>query len=95
MGGGPALTHRDRATISDPELVRLFVAAAEENGIPYQFKQPNIGGTDAGRIHLAKGGARSMAVAVPCRYIHSPVSFAHKKDIEHAGRLLRAVLKKL
>lgn len=95
LGAGPAITHRDRSTICDRRLVQLLVESAEENKIPYQFKQPMVGGTDAGRIHLTKEGVRSAAIAVPSRYIHSPVSLARKDDLENTLRLVREFLKRL
>jgi endoglucanase len=53
------------------------------------------GGNDAGRMTLAGTGARTCAVSVPCRYIHSPVAVANPEDFNHAVRLLRAFLESI
>ncbi len=95
LGKGPALTVMDRSVIVDPRLLRFLIEAAEAEGIPYQFKQPGVGSTDAGRIHLAREGVPSAVVAVPCRYIHSPVSVLDKRDLDWTVRLVQAALHRL
>ena len=92
LGGGPAITLMDRTFIADRGLVNLLVETAEENNIPYQFKQPVVGGTDAGAIHLTKEGIPSAAVAVPCRYIHSPACLLSLSDFENTVKLMKAAL---
>ena len=95
LGGGPAITVMDRSFIADRRLVRLLTSAADELDIPYQFKQPGVGGTDAGAIHLAREGVPSVTVAVPCRYIHSPVSLLSLDDFDNTVRLMRESLSRL
>ncbi len=95
VGEGPAITFMDRGLIADRRLVNLLVETAKENRIPYQFKQAVAGGTDAGQIHLAREGVPSVAVAVPTRYIHSPVSLLSKQDFENTIALMTKTLPKL
>ncbi|MBI5303150.1 MAG: M42 family metallopeptidase [Chloroflexi bacterium] len=95
IGAGPAITIADNSAMSDRRLVNLLVATAQENRIPFQFKQPMVGGTDAGRIHLAKEGVPSVAVAVPTRYIHSPVSLLSLRDFDHTIALMTKALPRL
>jgi putative aminopeptidase FrvX len=95
LGAGPAITIMDRSFIADRDLVKLLVETAKELSIPYQFKQPGLGGTDAGAIHLAKEGIPSVTVSVPCRYIHSPVCLLSLEDFENTVRLMRAALGRL
>lgn len=92
LGKGPAISIMDRSFVADQRLVRLLVDQAEASGVPYQFKQPGTGGTDAGAIHLSKAGVPSVAVSVPSRYIHSPVSMASLNDFDHTVALMRAAL---
>lgn len=89
LGHGPAITIMDRSFIADRRLVRLLVDTAEELGIPYQIKQPGIGGTDAGAIHQTKAGVPSVTVSVPCRYIHSPAAILSLDDFDHTVQLVR------
>ena len=95
LGKGPAITIMDRTFIADRRLVKLLVETAEELGIPYQFKQPVVGGTDAGAIHLSREGVPSATVAVPCRYIHSPASLLSLEDFENTVKLMKGALARL
>ena len=92
LGAGPAITIMDRSFIADQRLVRHFTAAAERLGIPFQFKQPAIGGTDAGAIHKSRSGVPSITIAVPCRYIHAPAGIMNMNDFDAAIALVRGAL---
>ena len=95
LGKGPAISIMDRSFVADRRLVQLLVDQAKANEIPYQFKQPGTGSTDAGAIHLSRAGVPSVAVSVPSRYIHSPVSMASLNDFDHTVALMKAVLEAL
>jgi putative aminopeptidase FrvX len=95
MGQGPAITIADRSVVCDRRLVDLLVRTAEEEGLPYQFKGPGLGGTDAGAIHLTREGVPSVAVSVPSRYIHTPVCFLSLDDFENTVALMKATLHRL
>jgi putative aminopeptidase FrvX len=95
LGKGPAITIMDRSFIADKRLVRLLIESAQASGLPYQFKQPGIGGTDAGAIHLSKAGVPTAAVSVPCRYIHNPISMLSLNDLNNAVALMKATLRRL
>lgn len=92
LGAGPAITIMDRSVIADRRLVELLIDTAEKNGIPYQFKQPALGGTDAGAIHLSREGVPSAVVAVPSRYIHSPTCLLSLTDLDNTLQLMRQTL---
>ena len=95
LGKGPAITVMDRSFIADRRLVRLLTDTADELDIPHQFKQPGVGGTDAGVIHLARDGVPCATVSVPSRYIHSPVALLNLEDFENTVRLMRESLRRL
>jgi len=95
MGKGPAITLMDHSVISDRRLVDLLVRTAEAEGIPYQFKGPGVGGSDAGAIHLSREGVPSVSVSTPARYIHTPVSLLSLDDLEHTIALMKAALHRL
>jgi len=95
LGKGPAITVMDRSFIADRRLVQLLTGAAKELDIPYQIKRPGIGGTDAGAIHRTREGVPSVAVAVPCRYIHSPVGLLSLDDFDNTVQLMRESLSRL
>ena len=92
LGKGPAITVMDRSFFADRRLVQLLVDTAEAEGIPYQFKQPGVGATDAGPIHLTRSGMPAVTVAVPCRYIHTPVGILSLNDYDGLVDLMKAAL---
>jgi tetrahedral aminopeptidase len=93
LGHGPALGVLDRSAIADRRLVDHLVAIAEREGIPYQFEQPGLGGSDAGSIHLTRAGVPSVPVSIPCRYIHSPVAVLDPHDYQNTVRLVELALR--
>ena len=95
LGDGPAISIMDRNAIADRRLIDHLVSVAERDGIPYQFKQPGVGGTDAGSIHLAREGIPSVAVSVPCRYIHAPIAALDPRDYRNAVKLMDVALREI
>lgn len=95
LGDGPAITIRDNSFIADPRLVDLFFSTGAKLGIPCQSKMPNVGGTDAGAIHMTHEGVPSITMAVPCRYIHAPKGIMSLRDFENTVRLGREALLRL
>lgn len=95
LGYGPAIYTADSATLSDPRLIRHFALTAEEAGIPYQFRQPGGGGTDAGAIHKQRAGVPSLSVSVPGRYLHTPVSICRLSDWKNTLGLVFLALSRL
>jgi putative aminopeptidase FrvX len=92
MGAGPVLTVMDNSIITDPRVLRFLRQTAEESGIPYQIKTQPGGGTDAGAIHMANGGAPSAVISLPCRYIHSPSAYLNRDDYNNTLKLVQTVL---
>ena len=95
LGGGPAIYLADSSTLSDPRLIRHLVDTAEQARIPYQFRQPGGGGTDAGAIHKQRGGVPSISLSVPGRYLHTPVSMARLSDWKNSLALVYHALSRL
>ncbi|MHB8071944.1 MAG: M42 family metallopeptidase [Candidatus Cryosericum sp.] len=92
LGGGTVLTIKDGGMITDHRLRNRMIEIAKANGLPWQFKRLPAGGTDARSIQLTKSGVRAIAVAVPSRYIHSPVSLIKASDYENTVLLLSKFL---
>lgn len=90
-GGGAVVGFMDRGTIYDKSLYDLAFRLAKENDIPCQTKTMVAGGNDASAIHKAAGGVKTVAVSVPCRYIHSASCVAKKEDIDSVARLARVL----
>jgi putative aminopeptidase FrvX len=94
LGAGPAVTVMDQTIVVSPAVVDALTALAEAEDIPYQYKLPAVGGTDAGAIHLSGKGVLAGVVSVPCRYIHSPFSVLRLEDFEHTVRLTTAFVRR-
>lgn len=89
---GPVLTYLDLSVISDKKLVALAAQSAEANNIPYQYRNVMAGGNDSGKINQTKAGVPTIEIAVPTRYVHSPVSVIHLEDFENTVKLVKAFI---
>lgn len=92
LGSGPAIYLANASTLDDPRLVRFLAETAEKGHIPYQYRQPGGGGTDAAAIQRARGGVPVVSVSVPHRYTHSAISVARLEDWKNGLALLHAAL---
>ncbi|MHA1223617.1 MAG: M42 family metallopeptidase [Candidatus Heimdallarchaeaceae archaeon] len=88
LGKGPAITAADRSLIVPKKILDRLKQAAAMDNIPWQYKKPTYGGTDAGRIALSRAGVPSGVVSVPCRYIHSNAGILNVRDIENTIKLV-------
>lgn len=93
QGGGAVVSFMDRRTVYDRVLYKHAFSLAEQNGIACQTKTAVAGGNDAGAIHQSNGGVRTIAVSLPCRYIHSATSIADVRDIASCRSLVDVLLK--
>jgi endoglucanase len=92
LDSGPAIYLADKATFADPRLIQHLVDTAERNNIPYQFRQPGGGGTDAGAIHRSRAGVPSISVSIPGRYLHTAAGIARLSDWKNTLALLHNAL---
>lgn len=77
QGEGAVVSFMDGATSYDRE----YYNAALNSGIKAQSKCAVAGGNNAGAIHLSRGGVRTVAISVPCRYIHTANSVCDMRDV--------------
>lgn len=94
LGKGPVLTFQDKGGFSDRELFSAAKEICKEQGISYQIKNQIIGATDAAGMGKAAAGCRTLSVAVPTRYIHSPSCVFNPKDLEPTAKLLAAMVER-
>ena len=92
IGQGVVINFMDGGLIANKKLFALAIAIAEKEGIPYQFRKATAGANDAGKISTTRSGCPALAVAVPTRYIHSPVSVIKKSDMDCAIRFVKALV---
>lgn len=80
LGKGAVISYMDRSTVYDRALYDLAFETAIANDIPVQTKTLVAGGNDSGAIHVSRGGVRTCAISVPCRYLHSPSCVIKESD---------------
>jgi endoglucanase len=93
VGKGAVVSFMDRSTMYDKELYRLAFDSAKKLGIPCQTKTMVAGGNDAGAIHKSGKGVRTIAVSLPCRYLHSPSSVIELADLDNSYTLVKNLAK--
>ena len=92
LGEGAAIYTLDGRTLSDPRIIRWLSETGDAKKIPYQYRQPGAGGTDAGSIHLSRAGIPTGSVSVPGRYAHTAMGLCRIKDWENTLNLLHEAL---
>ena len=92
VGKGAVVSFMDRGTIYNKDLYKKAREIADKNGIANQTKTVVAGGNDASAIHKSAGGIKTIAVSLPCRYIHSSASVGSKVDMESVKSLANALL---
>ncbi|MDR0884518.1 MAG: M42 family peptidase [Oscillospiraceae bacterium] len=95
LGDGAVLSFMDNGTIYDKELFALAQRVAAEQGIPAQVKTLVAGGNDAAAVHKSRAGVRTLALSVPCRYLHAPLGQIDLDDLTAVRNLTAAVVQAL
>lgn len=95
LGGGPVISFMDRSTMYDKGMYQAAFAQCQAQGIPCQTKTRIAGGNDSGAIHVSRGGVRTLAVSLPCRYLHSPSCVADLADLDAFAAFLPQMIQKL
>jgi endoglucanase len=95
MGAGGVLSLLDKSTIYDRTLVNLALEVGKAQDIPVQVKRFVSGGNDAGNIQRTGTGVRCLALSLPTRYLHAPVTVAAYCDYLSMKKLLLAFLQAL
>ena len=85
----------DGRTLYDRPLYELIRSLADQEGIPNQTKTLVTGGNDAGAIAPSGEGVRTIAVSLPCRYLHSAFSMISSEDFHHAEELVKALAERI
>ena len=90
IGGGAAIKIMDHSVLCHRDVVAKLRQLADEKDIPAQDDLLKVGGTDAGVIHVSRGGVRTGGVSIPCRYTHSQTELIDLADLEACVKLVQA-----
>ena len=91
LGQGPAVSFMDKATIYD----RALYDEALSLDVKKQTKAAVAGGNNSGAVHLSKEGVRTIALSVPCRYIHTGSCVCNISDIKNLEKLATKLCSKI
>ena len=88
VGAGPVIF---RGPNVNPVVHQRLVALAQQQQIPIQIGAlGRAAANDANALQMSRGGMAAGIVAIPNRYMHSPVEVVSLLDLEHAAQLLAA-----
>lgn len=86
LGDGPVVY---RGPNVNPVVFESLESVAEQHGIPVQYNGiSRPAGNDANAMQISRGGMATGIVAIPNRYMHSPVEVISLADLENAARLI-------
>lgn len=86
LGAGPVLY---RGPNINPVMWKQLVEIAKEKSIPHQISGlSKPAGNDANAMQIVRGGLATGIVAIPNRYMHSPVELVSLSDLENAAKLI-------
>ena len=95
LGQGPAVFLHDTSMIPNLRLRDLFIEVAQEKEIPLQFDVLSGYGEDGAEMQRSHGGAPSINIAVPTRYLHSHYGVISRQDFDRTVELVTAVIQRL
>jgi endoglucanase len=87
LGSGPALEIKDALSVVTPLVKKWVLETARKGKIKIQLNVMSGGATDASAAQIVREGIPSGAVAVPVRYVHTPVEVADMKDVQDCVKL--------
>ena len=95
LGKGPSVFLHDNSMLPNLKLRDLVIDVAAEKSIPLQFTVISGYGEDGAEMQRTRGGAPSINIAVPTRYLHSHNGLISRSDFDQAVDLVTAVVQRL
>jgi endoglucanase len=95
LGKGPAVFLHDTSMLPNLKLRDLCLEVAKEAGVPLQFNVLTGYGQDGAAMQRAGGGAPTVNIVVPTRYLHSHTGVIHRDDFDQAVALVTALVRRL
>ena len=95
LGDGPVISYMDRGTVYDHALYKKAMNLAKTNKIKAQTKTLVAGGNDSQTVQRTGSGTRTLAISIPCRYLHSPSCVINKADVDSMRSLLTELVREV
>lgn len=93
IGNGAAIRIKDGGMMANPQLVEFMCKIGRENNIKHYKFISMGGGTDAAELQYAKGGAITLTISLPQRYLHSPIGLISINDLIESTKLITETIK--
>jgi endoglucanase len=87
LGKGVSVGLKDAISIIGPKVKKWILETAKQNKIKFQVNVMSGGATDASIAPMIREGVPSACIAVPVRYVHTPVEVLDVNDIESTVKL--------
>ncbi len=91
LGEGAVVSFMDRATLYHQGLYEYAFKLARRNNLPIQSKNAVAGGNNAGGIHASGKGIPTVALSLPCRYLHSASCVIQEDDLIATAKLAKVL----
>jgi endoglucanase len=95
LGGGPGIFLHDSSMLPNLKLRDFVADTAADKGIPLQYEVLSGYGEDGAMMQRAYGGAPSVNITVPTRYLHSHNGMLHRDDFDRAVELIVEIIRRL
>ena len=92
LGEGAVVFLMEATTYYKPESVARVTEIANRAGVKWQYKTVTKGGLNSGSIQRTGRGCETVAIATPCRYLHSAACTVKLDDACETAALLHALL---
>lgn len=93
LNGGAVIVHKDKTTISDSCFARKLKEYALDNNIKIQETVSSVSSSSAVAVQTASDGAKVVTVALPGKYLNTPVSVMNENDIYAVSDLCSAFVR--
>ena len=95
VGAGPGIFLHDSSMLPNVKLRDFVAGAARDKGIPLQYELLTGYGEDGAEMQKVYGGAPSINISVPTRYLHNHNGLLSRADFDRAVDLVTEVIRRL
>ncbi len=95
LGGGPDIFLYDSSALANRKLVAFLRQVAGEAAIPVQLDLVQGYGDDSAEIQKTGGGAPTVNIGVPVRYMHVHTGIIDRKDFDATVTLVVDMIKRM
>jgi endoglucanase len=95
LGGGPDVFLFDSSALANRKMIAFLKRTASEANVPVQMDLVQGYGDDSAEIQKTAGGAPTVNIGVPVRYMHVHNGIIDRKDFDETVDLVVDMIRKL